>query len=272
MQGVDWDDLRLFLVLVRAGSYARAGAEAGLHETTFARRIARLEVAMSAALWSPHSGGGQPTAAGLALVPVVARAEAALADAAGVGATATGRVRLSVVPWMVPVLAGAFAVAPLDVSLDVEAEQALRDPVRGEADIALRFARPANPQTALARKLCDVPFGVFRRIGAGAVPWVGYPDDRKHLPQAGWVAEGAVGHRVTDLFAAQAFVAMGLGKAYLPLCIAPPGTERLDAGGSSRPLWVLRHPHRRGDPVLERVNLWIAERLVPVLVAARPSG
>ena len=51
----DWDDLRVFLAVARAGSLSAAGAALGLDPATVGRRIARLEHRHAAALFGPPS-------------------------------------------------------------------------------------------------------------------------------------------------------------------------------------------------------------------------
>jgi DNA-binding transcriptional LysR family regulator len=265
MQGADWQDLRLFLALTRAGSYAAAARAVGLHETTLARRIARLERALGRPLWLPATSGGTMTAEGRALAERVARAATDLS--AGGPSAVSSRVRLSAVPWMAVLIAeraAALAASAPGLQLDIEAAEAPRDPMRAETDLALRFARPEGPGDLSARRLCDVCFGAFAMPGAEAAPWIGYVDASAHLPQASWHRDAAEGHRVGDLATARALVAAGQGRAFLPLALAPAGALRLPGTGA-RPLWVLTHPRLRAWPALRSVIGWIGADIVPVL-------
>lgn len=265
MQDADWQDLRLYLALVRAGSYAAAGRVLGLHETTLARRMLRLERAIGAPLWLPAAKGGSPTAEGRALAGRIAAAEAALAGPSR--RDQPYRVRLSAVPWMAVLIAGqaaSLAAHAPGLVLDIEAEQAPRDPMRGETDLALRFARPEGPGDLSARRLCDVRFGVFAMPGAEAAPWIGYLDAYAHLPQAAWHGDQPEAHRVSDLATARALVAAGQGRAHLPLAIAPEGALRLE-GDRIRPVWLLSHPRLRTWPALRSASGWIDAVIAPLL-------
>lgn len=273
MQELDWQDLRLFLALTRAGSFAAAARAVGLHETTLARRVARLEQAVGAPLWLPATSGGTATAEGRALAERVACAAAELSnDGPSAGSS---RVRLSAVPWMAVLIAeraaGLTASAP-GIRLDIEAEPALRDPMRGETDLALRFARPEGPGDLSARRLCDLRFGAFAMPGAEGAPWIGYVDAFAHLPQASWHGDGAEGHRVSDLATARALVAARQGRAFLPLALAPEGAVRLPGEGV-RPLWVLTHPRLRDWSALRSVIGWIEADMVPLFAGiSRETG
>ena len=46
---MEWDDLRIFLAAVRAGSYSAAAPRLGINRTTVGRRVTVLEEARDAA-------------------------------------------------------------------------------------------------------------------------------------------------------------------------------------------------------------------------------
>jgi DNA-binding transcriptional LysR family regulator len=265
----DWQDLRLLMIVAREGGFAAAARRTGLHETTLARRVARLEAVLSKVLWLAHSGGGTLTPAGRALLPAIEAAELALAPVRVAPATGglSGRVRMSVVPWLVAIIARhlpCLAGRHPDLWLDIEAEQAARDPLRGEVDLALRFAPPGADSALVGRRLCNVAFGVFCRPGSEDAPWIGYTEGYAHLPQAAWHGGAAEGHRVSDLASACHLVAAGLGRAYLPLVLAPDGSVPLPGAGR-RPVWILLHPRMQGDPGLRAVIDWFDACVVPDL-------
>ncbi len=57
----DWDDFRVLLVVVRAGSFTRAADELGTTQPTVSRRIARLETIMRAQLVDRTNNGAALT-------------------------------------------------------------------------------------------------------------------------------------------------------------------------------------------------------------------
>jgi len=244
MQDVDWDDLRVFRAVADAGSFARAARASGQHETTIARRMRRLERHIGHVLWRGPDAG--LTDEGVTLL----RHVAAMSEAAGEAHAALdansgpqGQVCLTAVPWLVeaailPLWATWRAAAP-HLSLSVLGRHDSLSLMHGEADIALRFARPDVHGDVMIRKLCDVPF-----VLAGQGPdWIGYVPEMAHLPQAAW-GDDAPHLRLSDQAAVTRAVHLGLGQAWVPRCAAG-ATARADATPRSRPLWVLTHPRSR---------------------------
>lgn len=268
MQDWDWDDLRTFRAVARAGSFAKAAEETGQHETTVARRVRRLEQVTGHILWRGADAGA--TAEGALLLSHIdqMRAEAAAAAHALSGqGWPTGSVCITAVPWIVesavlPVVRHWSEKAP-NVRLSLLSDHSNLRLMHGEADIALRMAEPRDEGDAIARKICDVPFVV-----AGRGDWVGYVEEMAHLPQAQWTeAEaGAVDLRVSDVDAAHAAVREGLGKAWLPLCRTR-GLPVTEMKPRVRPLWYMLHPRSRHAPAIRAV----VEGLLP-LVKTRLQG
>jgi DNA-binding transcriptional LysR family regulator len=251
MQGADWQDLRVLLAVAQAGSFARAATALGVHETTVARQIRRLERTLRQVLWRGPDAG--LTDEGAALV----KHAATMADAAAMGqaevagaGTPRGAVLLTAVPWVVeaailPAWAAWRSHAP-GTSLSVSSRHDSLNLLQGEADIALRFARPEEDSDIVIRKLGDVPFVV---TGQGP-DWVGYVPEMAHLPQAGWTQEdgNAIIMRLSDQAAVTRAVASGLGRAWVPACV----TDAPDPGFGprTRPLWCLTHPSTRNAPAV----------------------
>src|SRR6188508_536250 len=64
MPRMDWDDLRVFLAVARAGRVAPAARELGIEHSTVARRIAKLEHDLGAPVFYRTAGGYRLTPAG----------------------------------------------------------------------------------------------------------------------------------------------------------------------------------------------------------------
>jgi len=254
MQDAAWDDVRVFRVVADAGSFAAAARHLGQHETTVARHVHRLERALGHVLWRGPEAG--VTAEGAI---VLKHAEAMAGEAAQLGTALhhpvgpRGAVRLTTVPWLVaaavlPVLPQWRASTP-DVTLSVIGANESFNLLHGEADVALRLARPTEGGDVIARKLCDVEFVV-----AGTGPdWIGYVPEMAHLPQAQWTdaADGTVSVRVSDQSAVIAAVAAGVGRGWVPGCVA--GASDAGSGVRTRPLWCLTHPRTRHAPAVKAV-------------------
>lgn len=63
-QQVEWDDLRIFLAVLRAGSVRGAAGQLGFHASTISRRLASLEATLGTQLFERHPTGLVLTSAG----------------------------------------------------------------------------------------------------------------------------------------------------------------------------------------------------------------
>ena len=149
----DWSDFKVLLALADAGSVAGAARELQVDHSTVSRRLAALETAVGATLVIRGGRELRFTDEGRALLSAArTMAEAAARATRSVHsakAEIEGRVRVSVSPGFVPllvrlVLPGLRERHPgLDVELRGDYHRA--DLARGEADIAVRMARPEEP-------------------------------------------------------------------------------------------------------------------------------
>jgi DNA-binding transcriptional LysR family regulator len=76
---MDWDDLRFFLALARAGSARAAGDALGVSHSTVVRRVDALEARFAAKLFDRHREGYTLTDAGHAMVEGAERVEREMA-------------------------------------------------------------------------------------------------------------------------------------------------------------------------------------------------
>src|ERR1044071_4808158 len=98
LAALDWDQVRVFLAVARAGQLAGAAARLGLDVSTVSRRIDRLEAELGVHLFDRTREGTVATAAAEAMLPAAEDMERGLAMfAAAVDAietTAEGLVRM----------------------------------------------------------------------------------------------------------------------------------------------------------------------------------
>src|SRR4051794_2744014 len=81
-KGADWDDFRVFLEVVRAGSFNRAAAKLKMTQPTVSRRLLRLEETIGARLFDRDRRGSRLTAEGQRIYNDTCAAQAALMRAA----------------------------------------------------------------------------------------------------------------------------------------------------------------------------------------------
>jgi DNA-binding transcriptional LysR family regulator len=284
---MDWDHLRTFEAVTRLGSLTAAARFLGISQSTVSRHLAALEDDAGSPL-VVRDTPVVPTDRGAALLQAVApMVDHALAARSVLEAMpdARGEVVLTTVNeilrWeLVHRLPGFWKRHPR-IRLAVVTDNRTTSLAAGEADLALRMARPERGDL-VARKLRDVGYGVFAADGLKhepGMPWLGLAGTLADIPEQR-AAERLFGNRparllVEDVEALGLAVQAGLGAAVLPSALA----SRLDGismvpadavGGSDtvlpvRELWLVVHRSRRDLPAVRAVINWV----VDVLAAPR---
>ncbi|MBR0847338.1 LysR family transcriptional regulator [Bradyrhizobium diazoefficiens] len=163
-----WDDVRFFLAVARAGSLSGAARTLGVGHVTVGRRIALLEKQLGVTLLNRNPDGFVVTSAGEAILRQCTAMESAAMDlertVAGRDARLTGSVRVTATEAL------AYQVIAPAVAALRETHPALRvdlivgvrslDVARREADLAVRFARP-SASDLVCRKLGEVAFALY---------------------------------------------------------------------------------------------------------------
>lgn len=164
----DWGDFKVLLALAGAGSVAGAARELAVDHSTISRRLAALEEAVGTKLIIRGGREFTWTAEGRTLLNAAEAMDAAASQATLAVRTAKsgveGCVRVSVSPGFVPVLMR-LMLPPLRTqypTLNVELRGAYQrvDLAKGEADIAVRMARPTETDL-VARSAFDCGWFVY---------------------------------------------------------------------------------------------------------------
>ncbi|PXA99756.1 LysR family transcriptional regulator [Nostoc sp. 3335mG] len=284
---MNWDDLKLFLAVARAGRLASAAKATGQDATTVSRRIRRLEQALQARLFEHTPSGHVLTDQGSALFEAAERMEAAAMgiqrDAAPASQLA-GAIRISASEGfgsrIIAPHVGGFTRAHPQVQIDLIASSGVLNPSRREADIAVMLARPkAGP--LIARKLTDYALGLYaapdylaaspRLASPGdlaAHVLVGYVPDQIYAPELRYLSE--IGSRLeatirsSSINAQAEMIAAGTGCGVLPCFIgdAVPGLVRvLPEIGIERSFWLVVHRDLRGIARIDRFLAWLTQRI-----------
>jgi DNA-binding transcriptional LysR family regulator len=278
---IDWDDVRIFLALARAGSLTAAARDLHVEHTTVARRISQLERSLGLHLFDRLPRGWILTSEGEQLAGRAAQMEEQAHEfmrEAADGVQLSGTVRLSASPsvgqeFLLPRLC-AIHQRWSSITLELVVETRVAVLSRREADLALRIGRPQDPGLA-ARPLGNMAYGLYCGAGYTAgrseADWrfIGYDDSLAHTPEHQWLesVRGNRGYalRANTLALQRDAVRMGMGLAVLPhfMAAADPRLERLpfDTGTPAREIWLVVHPDVRRSP---RVRL-IADLLVEVV-------
>jgi DNA-binding transcriptional LysR family regulator len=166
--GWQWDDIRFFLAVARAGSLSAAARVLSVGHVTVGRRVALLERRLGVKLLNRTPDGFSISPAGQAILGQCAAMESAALDleriVAGRDSLTAGTVRLTTTEALAHRVV-APAIATLRKShpaLQVDLMVGVRtlDIARRDADLAVRFARPTAPEL-VCRKLGEVGYSLY---------------------------------------------------------------------------------------------------------------
>jgi len=291
-EDMKWDDLKVFLALMKHGHFAAAGEHVGVSASTASRRLERLETALMARLFVRTPDGLLPTDLAEELAPIARDVEAHTLRLARRAAREREHVRGSV-RFALPEALGVLLIAPViprlrerypELSVEYVASATLTDLMRREADLALRFARPTSNELVVKR-LASLPYSAFGSdtylsAHTSSSPrehrWVSWVDELGERQESRWHGEhvGEAAHVLTDnalmgIAAAQS----GAGLVLLPRplghltpllepCTALPEIDL------SADLWLVSHVDLRRSPGVEAVWGFVLERVQEALAYA----
>lgn len=282
---IQWDDIRHFLELARKGSLSAAARCLGVEHSTVARRVESLEQSLGIRLFDRLPRGWSLTPEGETLLVQAGRLEdEALAfSRAALGVSSLqGTVRVSAPPvfashFLVPRLVSFRQQWP-GIDLEIIGESREANLARGEADLALRMARP-QAAGLVVRALGGMGYGLYAAHGYLGRPeeaweFLGYDDSLAQVPQQKWLEGVAAGRRVVlrsnDLAALLQAARAGLGIAALPhfLAIGDPALAPVPGPvcPTERQLWLVMHPDVRRSPRVRAV----ADALASLVLEAKP--
>jgi DNA-binding transcriptional LysR family regulator len=155
----DWDAARVFLQVVRCGSFRSAAERLELSINVVRRRIDDFERQIGATLFTRDVHGTRLTDEGSLVVSAVERMEAASFDLLRAGEsvanTLAGEVGVAVTEglgtfWLAPRLVELQQSFP-NILVDLHCAMRSADVSRHEADIAIHLSKPAAPDVKVVR-------------------------------------------------------------------------------------------------------------------------
>lgn len=268
---LSWDDLRLFLAIVRAGTLTGAAKAEGLSQPTLGRRLQQIEVQAGQPLLQRSAGRFVPTEAGRIAAAAATRmeeeAQALDRRLYASGQALSGLLRLSSSEWfarhvLTPRLVSFRALYP-GVVIELIAETRLLDLDRRDADVVFRFRR-FEEQGILQRHFAHVDYGAFasteitRRLSsadAGSVALIAMDTALADLADVEWlvarIPRSGIGFRSNSRDIQAQACAAGGGVAVLPLVVgAAYGLQLVDLSEPtpSRDVWLGYHADLREHP------------------------
>lgn len=169
MEQLNPNDLLIFARVAEAGSFSRAAERLGLPKSTVSRRIAQLEDLLGERLMVRSTRRSTFTEFGLQLLEharlVADEVDSVTALSAHRQVQPTGRLRVSMpgevaVLFLQDMLAAFLALHPA-VSLELDLSARRVDLLAEGFDIALRFGDLADDAQLAARRLAEIPNGLY---------------------------------------------------------------------------------------------------------------
>jgi DNA-binding transcriptional LysR family regulator len=268
---LDWNDLRYFLAIARAGTLAGAAQALGVNHSTVFRRLNAFEDRLGVRLFERLPEGYVATPEGEEIrrhAEAVDDSVNALArSVAGRDYRLSGRIRLTTAASLASDYVAGYLVKFRETHPDITVEIATGDHdfdlTRREADVALR-ATQSPPEFLVGRKLLELPWYVcagretLARHGTptgmadlGRFPLIGADDGFMRLPPFAWLRrtfpDRQFAARANDLGTMRALTLAGMGLAVLPGDQYCPDLEHLFPvePAFAGQLWLLTHPDLR---------------------------
>lgn len=292
---MDWNDVKIFLALVRAGSVRAAATKLGISHSTVARRVDAFETRMGVKLLDRLASGYALTSAGEDVLGVAENVESEFDGMqrrlAGRDRQLAGTIRVTLIDviathLLMPDLAEFNELHP-DIDLEVVMSYEPLDLARREADIAIRFVKNP-PGNFIGHRLASVAKSAYATqdyldhhdlADPTSASWIGFGSPsphpkwvkRSHYPHL--PAKGIYYSMQLQLEAARC----GIGIASLPCFLgdSDPDLVRLPPGTSVPlyDLWILRHSDTRSTARLRAFSEFISSAIVkyrPLLEGLEP--
>ena len=268
---MDWDDLRYFLGIARAGSLSGAARALGVNHSTVFRRIQAFEARLGVRLFDRLPTGYALTVAGDDMLASVEKVDDEIdilnRRLTGRDLRLSGPLRItttvSLMHWLLAPPLAAFKAKFPGIDLELAVATDFLNLSKRQADVAIR-PTISPPEILIGRRLSKLAFAPYASVrypprskapkeNLKAHPWIGFDDNLAHLAAAKWMRENlqdaAIGFRANNLMAMLAAARAGMGAAVLPCFMGDQETELerlkppLAKAGSE--LWLLTHEDLR---------------------------
>lgn len=283
---LDWDDLRFFLTVAKAGSVRAASNELKVSHSTVGRRIEQLEENIGTKLFDRTPDGYQITGSG---EDILASAKKMDEEVNNIHRTIVGgdaKLEGPIVVTLPDIAAihmymkdfADFQNLYPKINLEIQTSYEVFDLSRREADVAIRMiSNKSNPPDYLiGRKLAAVHQAAYAHREYlekndinnpdSEMGWLGWNDNEQmlaNIEEGGYPnfpVRGIFPNVLTQISACQ----HQMGMAVLPCVIgdADPNLIRVPPGGSfsNIDVWLLSHPDLRDTARIRLFREYITER------------
>ncbi|GAB4529201.1 MAG: LysR family transcriptional regulator [Roseibium sp.] len=272
---MDWEGLRLFLAVARAGGLAGASEATGVSAATLGRRVAALERDLDVRLVEREARGYRLTGAGRELLLQLEEMDqsARAIDLWRQSGRTRRRVRISAGDWTMRLMLDhleAFWSPDMGWTPEFLADPRDRDIARRRIDIGVRNRRPDQDWLA-GRKVGTVEFAPYRAKAVSdgrEIGWVGLVEDEAAFPTATWIREnhGAeVSVTLNKATYALPLVRKGQARMVLPCFVGDAFDDLVRLSDPIEELkterWLVMHQDERHQPDLRQAISGLANLL-----------
>lgn len=298
----DWNDLRFFLAVARAGTVSAAARRLGVDHATVIRRLDSLEQGLGAKLFVRNPRGYALSQTGERLIPAaeVIEAETLRIERRldGADSAIAGLIRLSTLEgfgnFFLAARLPAFIRAHPGISVELVTIQQIAALSRREVDLAITLTPPTGGRFVQerltdytlfiygARSYLDGAPPIRDRGDLSAHPFIGYIDDLVFTRSLDYLDEVAPGLSVTlrssSLHAQMEAVRAGHGLCVLPAFMADPHADLArvlpEAFSLRRSYWLISHAEAAETARIRAVRRFIkaqAEAARTLFLGSPPS-
>ena len=293
LQDLNWESVRVFVRLVRVGSFRKAAADLGMAVNTVRRQVEILEHDVGSPLVARGVTGVDLTAEGQAILSAALRMEEASFDVRRFGTAGlsqfSGTVRISVTEgigtfWLMPRLVE-FQRANPKLVVELNCTMRPSDPGRLESDIGIQISPPTNPDLKAVKlgRMHAMPFASPEYLQTYGRPQT--LDDAKRHRIVEQLSPQLYNDKVDELFPdvqREGFVAVvtntstahywavakGAGLGMLPTYLWAIGArvEPVDLDLRTEfDIWMSYHPSTRATPRIAGTIRWLKDTFDPRL-------
>ncbi len=279
---LNWDELKVLLAVGRSGSLSRAAMMLGMDQSTAGRRLTSIEAELGVTLFVRSKTGFTPTEAGNRAISRAAeveqRIERLTEEVTPPEAGPSGVVRLLGNTWVLSRLAATVLTPFAKANPKLVIRLITRPPivhVRSDATLSLWFEHTPRPEE-FAIKLGDVPYAAYAAedLDVETAGWVSFFDEDapRRAPVRAWEKARKRGETLrataTDAGVLMTAVEAGLGKGYLPMCLAEEIATlqrlELDPPRLNRTLHLHVHPDTVQSLRVQATIRWLRESFAEV--------
>lgn len=266
MRDLDWDHIRVFLAVARAGSLTKAAHFLGVSLPTVSRSLGDFEATLDGRLFDRLPTGLSLTDFGASVLQVAEQVESGVGALEQILSSPNARrkrpIRVTSIASVATFLARYLDADDLDEPpVEIASSGDNLSLARREADIALRMRRYPSDGEVFVKRLCTLRFALYGHadMAESPGPIVGFSRESYPSEQGAWLdslSPAEPPFRFSDMWLRYEAVASGKGATILPCFVgdADPRLRRvLDAPGElDEEVFLLVHSDQRSSPEIRK--------------------